>query len=444
MEHPHFKKKWQHIVADRTWHIPVVKGPVVPSKAKEPEQRAKLLLLLFKPWQMEDSAADGETEHMIPCLMTPPPGTSGPPHENWVDAWEQWHAYLLTVKDKYDKEDDPPKHSHLYYHRFIVIKTLQIVDNLDQMATRKAPESALDPNKKWKVDVEGELCTEYRNEDQELYESTEAPEDAPAEPDDALPTPKRKPKERTAHGLRLVREGVAALGECRAETKTGKHRDFAATFFNQRQAHHQSPMFPTHQKDHDEFVPQLMEPTVQIAFQDQRRYFKVRQKPADPADVHPPQARPGDHPTDSATPIITDSPSTTTQLWDNACNVIETAFHPQGSPNRKQIAAFLLVAKWTQTHIGHQLGETMEPPQQLIMAMLGAGGTGKTYTLNHMKRFVHTWLGDGTVVQAAFMNSAARLVGGETLHSLFDIPRELSESSRIEFSGKKRTNLVNN
>ena len=69
----------------------------------------------------------------------------------------------------------------------------------------------------------------------------------------------------------------------------------------------------------------------------------------------------------------------------------------------------------------HRLGAgTPAPRTELII--LGGPGTGKTYLLNLLLSLQHEFF-PGSSQQCAFMNSAARLVHGRTLHTAFQLPR---------------------
>jgi hypothetical protein len=80
--------------------------------------------------------------------------------------------------------------------------------------------------------------------------------------------------------------------------------------------------------------------------------------------------------------------------------------------------------------------------EQLMMTIIGAGGTGKTFTMNVICRFVSHCLGQDSVVRTAYLNSAARTTNGDTLHSVFSpVPLKIRDKSSTQLSLKHRMAL---
>ena len=48
--HPNAKKWKQQVRTTNAWCVPELVGPTVPSREKDSEKRAMLLLILLKPW----------------------------------------------------------------------------------------------------------------------------------------------------------------------------------------------------------------------------------------------------------------------------------------------------------------------------------------------------------------------------------------------------------
>ena len=110
----------------------------------------------------------------------------------------------------------------------------------------------------------------------------------------------------------------------------------------------------------------------------------------------------------------------------------------EGTVNSKQVAAVLIVADWLQKVMEHRwLGHT-GPLPQLLFVLQGGPGTAKTKTLNFAKELTQRFLGCSSTAQTAFMNSAARLVDGETLHSALNIPIGAWTSSTKTLAKKKQ------
>ena len=70
------------------------------------------------------------------------------------------------------------------------------------------------------------------------------------------------------------------------------------------------------------------------------------------------------------------------------------------------------------------LDDTGEPLrlQQFALAIVGAGGTGKTAILKSIEALTTFFAGPDTVRKLAPSNAAARLLHGDTLHSLCKLP----------------------
>ncbi len=67
-------------------------------------------------------------------------------------------------------------------------------------------------------------------------------------------------------------------------------------------------------------------------------------------------------------------------------------------------------------------GETPTRVSQLVLLLHGQGGTGKTEVVALIRRILKRFFGHGGDIAAAQSNSAARVIGGQTIHSAFDIP----------------------
>ena len=88
-------------------------------------------------------------------------------------------------------------------------------------------------------------------------------------------------------------------------------------------------------------------------------------------------------------------------------------------------------AAWLQEHMRSHwrenntlLDDTGEPLrlQQFALAIVGAGGTGKTAILKSIEALTTFFAGPDTVRKLAPSNAAARLLHGDTLHSLCKLP----------------------
>ena len=66
-------------------------------------------------------------------------------------------------------------------------------------------------------------------------------------------------------------------------------------------------------------------------------------------------------------------------------------------------------------------GEEPEPVEQLVLLLHGQGGSGKTEVVRLLRRLFRAVFGDGAELAVASSNSAARVIGGETIHSAFKL-----------------------
>ena len=120
-----------------------------------------------------------------------------------------------------------------------------------------------------------------------------------------------------------------------------------------------------------------------------------------------------------------------------------------GSINVKQARAFLWNAAWLQQHMTAEWqakGELPIPPlertlprfEKYCLAIMGAGGTGKTGVLKISETLTVFFAGPETVRKLAPSNAAARLLGGDTLHALCKLPwgkaRLTSKKGRLQKS----------
>ena len=102
-----------------------------------------------------------------------------------------------------------------------------------------------------------------------------------------------------------------------------------------------------------------------------------------------------------------------------------------GCVNVKQAIAFLWHAAWLQDHMSckwreephSMLCEDRRPHfDEFALAVMGPGGTGKTAILKLSEALTIFFAGPDTVRKLAPSNAAARLLNGDTLHSLLKLP----------------------
>jgi len=126
-----------------------------------------------------------------------------------------------------------------------------------------------------------------------------------------------------------------------------------------------------------------------------------------------------------------------------------------GGINVKQARAFLWNAAWLQEYMLAQWREAGDLPRVLTeprnprnnfknfcLAIMGAGGTGKTAVLKITEALTIFFAGIDTVRKLAPSNAAARLLGGDTIHALCRLPfgkaRLTSKRGRLANSALQR------
>ena len=115
---------------------------------------------------------------------------------------------------------------------------------------------------------------------------------------------------------------------------------------------------------------------------------------------------------------------------------MEAAFHLLHNHvlvNKEQAHALLHVAAWLQCRMSDIWAEdgTLEPSpysssashvKELQTVLLGPGGTGKTTVLRVQEALIDHFIGPEAVRKCAISNTAARLLGGDTMHALCKLP----------------------
>jgi hypothetical protein len=78
-------------------------------------------------------------------------------------------------------------------------------------------------------------------------------------------------------------------------------------------------------------------------------------------------------------------------------------------------------------------------PEQLLLSVLGPGGTGKSYTINAILEFLHPFGLDKKIMIGAYTGSAANGIGGGTVHSLLGMSTVERNSSHKQDSTEEHT-----
>ena len=84
--HPHSNQAMQRVSVRDPWHVPQLLGPALPTTDSDPELRALMLLVLFKPWCTNDLA------DLLQTLHSPLPHLC----RTWMEALADFLLYLRS------------------------------------------------------------------------------------------------------------------------------------------------------------------------------------------------------------------------------------------------------------------------------------------------------------------------------------------------------------
>ncbi len=70
------------------------------------------------------------------------------------------------------------------------------------------------------------------------------------------------------------------------------------------------------------------------------------------------------------------------------------------------------------------------------LVLIGPGGTGKTAVLRADEAMIDYFVGDEAVRKCAISNTASRLLGGDTMHALCELPREYLQQKTSKLTNR--------
>jgi len=107
-----------------------------------------------------------------------------------------------------------------------------------------------------------------------------------------------------------------------------------------------------------------------------------------------------------------------------------------------QTIAFLHFARWVQDLKVEAWAKTEKwaiksaVAKGFLFLVLGAGGCGKSTFLLVSEVFICFWLGPDSARKVAIANSAARRIGGDTMHALLNLPMSYMGEARAKLKGE--------
>ena len=113
--------------------------------------------------------------------------------------------------------------------------------------------------------------------------------------------------------------------------------------------------------------------------------------------------------------------------------------------NRKQALALLMLSRWLHEHMSSIAHRDHNANHHILlenhirnMIIIGPAGTGKTTVLKSAQAIMRVLCGHLLFHRGAISNTAARLLGGNTLHTLRRLPRYFGAKTRLGDEACKR------
>ena len=396
--HPQYSTHCQYLHRTTAWRVPILVGPPISSRAEDAETRAAILLLLFRPWH-------GTVESVLRDEQAPS-GCAA----SCVDAWGAYSRQLSALDHASRKTTRPESFTEVYWARRI----LHVVRNIDNWTApttgtanagvRENPEAAMGVSNTTEISLgpgvflaaEADLdsCSSCADQDHDEESDPDAHADImPGEdrskalllvsPDLVLDTASVDvPSSLGSRSLRSLQTYFPLRRGLLPESSGNDLRPPACTVASRRVLKQAWSEWGDVELQFDSasaadtavFEANVQRPSVIIC------------------DTHP----------------IEILQAAWTNIRNGLCRQLD------GRLNIKQAAYHLLFALRLAALVNPASGQQAPSP----CALLGGPGTGKTHMLNLNAQLMERFL-PGAAVSCAFMNSAARLIKGTTLHAEF-------------------------
>lgn len=118
--HPQRETHAQIVRTKTPWRVPLLVGPAIPSQHQDPERRAAILLLLFRPWT--------DSPRSIRNSFVP----DTPPYPSCGAALEAFMLHLRQVDSLQPPQSRPDTYTPTYWAR----RTLHLIQNIDNWSYR--------------------------------------------------------------------------------------------------------------------------------------------------------------------------------------------------------------------------------------------------------------------------------------------------------------------
>eukprot|EP00435_Cladocopium_sp_Y103_P046459 s3073_g13.t1 len=411
--HPDRRGQVQRILLQEPWAIPHLIGASIPPKAKDPARRALLLLLLFKPWGPA----------LLHDLLRPMSRDFGPTVPTWQDAWCDFQEHLEGLLEPVSERPTP------FTPRYWAHRIMDIVAHIDALDGGKVDDNIrairLNPGvirgdptaAEYHAPGHGHSATDSDVSDDDVSPMS-------SNPDDDLPDIFCAPAYR--HQFFATWDSVASTILRAPVQPNTPHfrfvRDFLAISSRMVPSPRHSPALHAPELASEEL--QVQGPLLRQQVLHWRRHVAEQEKTFAPSAQLQCQRQ-----------VVTggSSPALSTAaewLRDGCCTA------PDGALNLKQ-AAFLLAFAARLLH--HTLALPAPAPRTDLIC-LGGPGTGKTHMVKLILTLQHAFF-PGSSERCCFMNSAARLIDGRTLHAALRLPRGAWTAGNRTLGTEKETLL---
>eukprot|EP00435_Cladocopium_sp_Y103_P038944 s2393_g10.t1 len=420
--HPQGHLSRQLVLTNTPWRIPHLMGPRIPPSDEDPEKRALLLLLLFKPWM-----------HLQELL---------PQHHGFLTWSQHFDAWLRTLQAATLPDTT---RAATFTPAYWAQRTLHIITHLDNAA--QADPSTAD--------------RELRCNPDELHGVPNTTTIETDLPPDGLDTDSSEDEDPESNAHDLSSDAFPMGATCLFASAFLIHSfplSFLALAYDSAApaSARSSPAFTAtldvlRSLSRSELLPPLAanasfvtlfrvlndavvsnltlpEPCQATIYRGWPlpSHLSLQQLQRDEMlwDFVSTSAEASSHlPPDVPSVHLPSVPKTETVVFQHVTSLLQSGrFNiSENSLNLKQAAYLLLVAAWLQCTLNRLWGFTQNPPPFQTSLLLGGPGTGKTFISHCVIELLHFFLPASTLT-AAYTHRAARLINGRTLHACLALP----------------------
>lgn len=396
------KKKVQQILPYETWYIPRIIGTPIPAKGEADIKRAKLLLLLTKPWI--------EIADLLRLQ-------NGNFCNNWEDAWNDWHVYLQKQSTTIGFLSDG----------WYAYKSLSYIKNVDFLSAARSQKPS-----------------NFGTFEAELFDEIDVQE--PEEPDGIY-------NDIDYNDEQSVRNVCSPIWRPNADIwfsiLRGKTNEMNQAVQNYMRPLFNSLDFTFNQNLDETYITRPIDETIfqssshNTLIANEYKSWRAAQL-LDTNDDNDDELCDASiqevGPTVEANirPVyIESSHAILTYVKSRVCQKDASGSYVFRS---RQALIFLRVASYVQS-LFHYKHSASSEPTPLALVITGAGGTGKSWLYNEIRSLFSLIWGVKSVKIVAFSNSAASLVDGSTIHNVAKIAIPNFQKKKTSLTHKEKDQL---